>query len=229
MWLFTDTGFYSIVDKDSKRFVKSRTLCIRARCAEDLDRLREKYLPSMSRTIDNQGTDYPFRAFAPRRKVSRALMTIAEDIDYDNFKTQVGKTLGYGRSGQLHSVWAAMLRIEPKPTGGLLPKGYWDQKKFWEDERNTYGYPEWDEIPTEQVSDSSSDFDDPDEYTGIVTHCLLCGEEVPIFQWEIDGSLPDEDLLNSVDLIGIGITKECQFQATGDHFGHCVVQIEQGE
>ena len=78
MWLFSPkAGFFSIVQKPGET-----RLTVRARVAADLDRLRKFYLPSMSATVANAGTDYPFRATASREAVSKAAATMAAEIDY---------------------------------------------------------------------------------------------------------------------------------------------------
>ena len=61
MWLFTTFGFFSIVQKPGQRH-----LCIRARSAADLDRLRARYLPALGPIETGTGTDYPHRAHVPR-------------------------------------------------------------------------------------------------------------------------------------------------------------------
>jgi len=45
MWLFTNFGFFSVVQKPGDSL-----LTIRARAAFDLDRLRDEYLPTLSPT-----------------------------------------------------------------------------------------------------------------------------------------------------------------------------------
>lgn len=52
MWLFTKFGFFSIVQKDHDQRI---ILTIRSRTREDLDRLHNHYLPSLSRA--HEGTD----------------------------------------------------------------------------------------------------------------------------------------------------------------------------
>jgi hypothetical protein len=54
MRLFTHIGFFSIVQKFGTEF-----LTVRVRACEDLDNLRERYLPDPFPTLDHGGTDYP--------------------------------------------------------------------------------------------------------------------------------------------------------------------------
>ena len=107
MWLFTAFGLFSIVQKQ-----KGDTLTIRARVREDLDRLREQYLPSLSSTVAGGGTDYPFRATAGRKAVATAVARIAEDITYSNFKNEVARELGHERARVYGSVWGVMRGLE---------------------------------------------------------------------------------------------------------------------
>ena len=107
MWLFTAFGFFSIVQKQ-----KGDMLTIRARVREDLDRLREQYLPSLSSTVAGGGTDYPFRATAGRKAVATAVARIAEDITYSNFKNEVARELGHERAHVYGSVWGVMRGLE---------------------------------------------------------------------------------------------------------------------
>ncbi len=124
MWLFTTIGFFSVVQKPGEA-----QLTVRARVAADLDRLRERYLPTMSATVANAGTDYPFRARVSRKAFSEAMARMGEDIDYANFKNEVAKVSGKGRAGIYSGVWTRLLALEqaepvgakkapPAPTAG---------------------------------------------------------------------------------------------------------------
>ena len=46
MWLFTSIGFFSVVRKSGEQ-----QLTVRARCASDLDRLRQQFMPGLSATM----------------------------------------------------------------------------------------------------------------------------------------------------------------------------------
>jgi hypothetical protein len=92
MWVITNCGFFSVVEKpDDKR---ERTLTIRARVRADLENLREGYLPALGPISEDAGTDYKYRARAPRLALASALSQIALDIDYSNFKDSVAKSQG---------------------------------------------------------------------------------------------------------------------------------------
>lgn len=103
MWLFTKIGFFSAVQKTG-----TDELTIRARVYEDLERLREQYLPDLSPTIGHAGTDYPWRATVAHSKFAAALGRIALDVDYGNFKNEVAKSQGKDRAARYGKVWSVL-------------------------------------------------------------------------------------------------------------------------
>ena len=107
MWLFTTFGFFSAVQKPGDDF-----LTIRGRSAQDLDRLRERYLPALGPTTMGGGTDYPCRARASHEDLAEAMGAIVRDVTYSNFKSAVGKEMGHERSHTYHKVWNDLLAIE---------------------------------------------------------------------------------------------------------------------
>ena len=59
--------------------------------------------------------DYAFRIFVDKRGWSAALSSLAEETDYDNFKSEAARHQGpagaaYERS--LHDVWSVMFRLQ---------------------------------------------------------------------------------------------------------------------
>lgn len=110
MWLLTTFGFFSTVKKPGDDH-----LTVRARCAGDLDRLRTQYLPSLSPTVAGAGTDYPFRAHVGVEELAQAMAEIVRDLDYSNFKSEVGRTMGRSRSKIYNNVWTDLLVIEDEP------------------------------------------------------------------------------------------------------------------
>jgi hypothetical protein len=108
MWTITRIGFFSIVQKAED--IGKDTLTIRARVREDLDNLR-KYLPDMTVIRENIGTDYQFRARAPRSSVVSALSTLVKEIDYNNFKNEVTKVQGKERASAYSDVWWALSEL----------------------------------------------------------------------------------------------------------------------
>ena len=106
MWLMTPSGFFSIVQKPEDE--QARTLTIRARVRGDLERLRETCLPGMGEIVANAGTDYRYRARAPRAEVASAMVKIVNDIQYGNFKDEVAREQGKERAGLYGEVWQAL-------------------------------------------------------------------------------------------------------------------------
>ncbi len=107
MWLFTDFGFFSVVQKPD-----TSCLTVRSRVGDDLDRLRERYLPELSDTVVGGGTDYPFRATVSHADFAAGLSRIASALDYSNFKYRVEGTLGRERSSVYGRVWQDLLALE---------------------------------------------------------------------------------------------------------------------
>ncbi|AVF39989.1 hypothetical protein AL486_09935 [Pandoraea apista] len=103
MWLMTNIGFFSTVQKPGTDF-----LTVRARVKGDLDKLREQYLPELSPAIGHAGTDYPWRATVPHAQFAQALGKMAQDIHYDNFKNEVAKRQGKARAHRYGQVWGAL-------------------------------------------------------------------------------------------------------------------------
>lgn len=112
MWLVSATGFFSIVEKPWDR--ENRTLTIRARVRQDLEALRERYLPTMGTISEDPGADYRFRAQAPREAVAVALGALTRGIDYHNFKSEVARVQGRERAATYHDVWEVLRRMQPR-------------------------------------------------------------------------------------------------------------------
>lgn len=108
MWLFSPkTGFFSIVQKPGVT-----RLTVRARVAADLDRLRKSYLPSLTATVGNAGSDYAFRATASSEAVSKAAAQMVAEIDYPNFKNEVARRGGKQRAAIYSRVWVELLALQ---------------------------------------------------------------------------------------------------------------------
>ncbi len=107
MWLFTNIGFFSAVQKPG-----TNNLTIRARVKADLDALRKKYLPELSPTTDHGGSDYPWRATVSHAAFAAALGKIVMDLDYPNFKNEVATRQGKARADRYHKVWSALYGME---------------------------------------------------------------------------------------------------------------------
>lgn len=110
MWIMTTYGFFSIVEKPEDR--EAHTLTIRTRVREDLESLREQFLPSLGPIQDWATSDYRFRARARRAAVEAALVRLTAAIDYDNFKNEVAKTQGDERSRTYSKVWEVLYGLQ---------------------------------------------------------------------------------------------------------------------
>ena len=110
MWLVTTFGFYSVVEKAWDR--EDKTLTVRARAREDLEALRDRYLPGLGEIAEDESADYRFRARAPRDRVVEAFAEAVRDIDYDNFKDAISRRQGWARERIYHDAWQAFLAIQ---------------------------------------------------------------------------------------------------------------------
>jgi hypothetical protein len=102
MWLFSSTGFLSIVaDRDNPD-----RLLVRARVAGHI----ESVFPD-AKVVTDQTADYRFRSRLPRKQVANAIAASVRAIDYDNFKMSI-------TDHRLHTaaidVWILMRRLQNK-------------------------------------------------------------------------------------------------------------------
>jgi len=112
MWLMTPIGFFSIVQK--AKDAAADTLTVRARARSDLEALRDAYVHELGEIVEGGGTDYPFRAIAPRKSLGAALAAIVADLDYSNFKSEVARRQGAARAQTYHEVWQALRGLEAR-------------------------------------------------------------------------------------------------------------------
>lgn len=110
MWLITDRGFYSVVDKGDRE----GHLCVRARVKDDLENLFKLDCLSgyAGDVIDTDNSDYRFRVYVTRADWAAACSTFAVEIDYDNFKNAVGMRQGYGRASTYMGVWDDLATLQ---------------------------------------------------------------------------------------------------------------------
>lgn len=105
MWLFTTTGFISIVEKDADH------LAVRARDSYSLSTLAQSYGVEIRSTPT---ADYPYRIFLSKDQFKNFLHNQAGLIDYKNFKSEVSISRGKLFSNALLKVWSAMHDVENK-------------------------------------------------------------------------------------------------------------------
>ena len=122
MWIFTKHGFFSAVcarqrDGQHGEPVDLDRIMVRARIRGHLEALKKRF-PNPLGDCDIQesaGTDYAYRLFVPKSAWMQVVAGLAEETDYDNFKSEVARHQGkegaaYERS--LHEVWSVMHRLQ---------------------------------------------------------------------------------------------------------------------
>lgn len=103
MWVMSNIGFFSIVQKPGDKH-----LTVRARVKNDLDNLRQLYLPELSLSVGNAGTDYPWRATVTHEAFAVAFGKMVMDIGHGNFKKEVAKKQGDARAVRYQKVGSAL-------------------------------------------------------------------------------------------------------------------------
>lgn len=129
MWIFTKHGFFSAVcaRKGSGTHgqpVDPDRVMVRATLRSHLKALKERFPDLLGECEIQQSprTDYAFRLFVPKPVWVRVLTGLAEETDYDNFKSEVARLQGKAGAAyehSLHDVWSVMHKLQE--TEGLLP------------------------------------------------------------------------------------------------------------
>jgi len=122
MWVFTKHGFFSAVcarqgSGEHGNPVDPNRIMVRARLRSHLEALKKRF-PDQLGPCEIQefaGSDYAVRIFVAKSVWSQVLAGLAEETDYDNFKSEVARHQGragaaYERS--LHDVWSVMYRLQ---------------------------------------------------------------------------------------------------------------------
>ena len=122
MWVFTKYGFFSAVcarrgSGGHGQPVDPDRIMVRGRVRGHLEALRDRFpdLLGGCEIHEFAGADYAFRIFVAKSAWSRALAGLAEETDYDNFKSEVARH--QGRAGAayeqaLDEVWSVMNRLQ---------------------------------------------------------------------------------------------------------------------
>jgi hypothetical protein len=122
MWIFAKHGFFSAVcarqgDGKHGQPVDPDRIMVRARVRGHLEALKKR-LPDLLGQCDIQdlaGTDYAYRLFVQKSAWVQVLAKLAEETDYDNFKSEVAHHLGRAGAAYehgLHQVWSVMHRLQ---------------------------------------------------------------------------------------------------------------------
>lgn len=110
MWLFTNSGFVSVVQKPGD----TDTLTVRARVKGDIARV----FPGTKETAGG-GTDYAYRAKVPREAVAKAIHDQIMGIGYDNFKNSIKDDDHHNLCA---GVWNVGYRHQDKMAAKMAPK-----------------------------------------------------------------------------------------------------------
>lgn len=113
MWLITNMGFFSVVEKPGDR--GEGKLTVRGRARKDLEEL-SKRLPSSPAVTEGGGTDYPYRVRVDREELATAAAQLVREIGYANFKNEVHARQGAKRAKVYGTVWGDLLAVEKENT-----------------------------------------------------------------------------------------------------------------
>jgi len=122
MWLFTKHGFFSAVcarqgNGKHDQPIDPDRIMVRARLRAHLQALKERFADLLGACViqESSGTDYAYRLFVPKPVWMQVLAALAEETDYDNFKSEVARhqeTTGAGYKRALHDVWWVMHTLQ---------------------------------------------------------------------------------------------------------------------
>ena len=122
MWIFTKHGFFSAVcarkgDGKHGQPVDLDRIMVRARVRGHLEALKERFpdLLGQCEVQESAGTDYAYRYFVQKSSWMQVLAGLAEETDYDNFKSKVARhqgSAGAAYETSLHDVWSVMKRLQ---------------------------------------------------------------------------------------------------------------------
>ena len=107
MWLFTDSGFVSVVqDRENENVLVAR--------ARDKASLNELSALAGASIEETPLRDYPFRVYVSREELGGWLLRCVQYLHYPNYKARMGHTRGPKYSEPLHEVWAAMQSVSSR-------------------------------------------------------------------------------------------------------------------
>ena len=122
MWIFTKHGFYSAVcarqgNGEHGQPVDANRIMVRARLRAHLEALQARFadLLGSCEIREFAGSDYAFRIFIPKSVWAQVVCALAEEIDYENFKSEAARhqgEAGIAYECSLHEVWTAMNKLQ---------------------------------------------------------------------------------------------------------------------
>jgi len=135
MWIFTDLGFFSVVEVDERQGAPwgvaeqgSRVL-VRARSREQiLSLMFEHRKLEEARVYQIDGADYPYRIVVEKEAWQSVMAALVDGITYHNFKNHVERDSPLWETrpayvDKLHRVWATMASFGPWWTRGWWKDG----------------------------------------------------------------------------------------------------------
>jgi hypothetical protein len=92
---------------------------VRARLRGHLEALKKRFpdLLGDCEIQESAGTDYAYRLFVQKSAWMQVVAGLAEETDYDNFKSEVAQHQGRAGSAyehSLHDVWSVMHKLQKR-------------------------------------------------------------------------------------------------------------------
>lgn len=107
MWIFTEMGFFSL----TRSRVEPDMIQARARSLEDARALKlyiERTLDRVPKLIETPSADYIARVILTPSEAAVIMAAMVENIEYDNFKSHIGRTPQSDKLPALHDIWHIM-------------------------------------------------------------------------------------------------------------------------
>lgn len=124
MWIFTKHGFFSAVcarqgNGQYGEPVDRDRIMVRARLRSHLEALQEQFSEWLGdcEILESTDADYAYRLFVAKSVWAQVLAGLAEETDYDNFKSAVARYQGEAGAGyerSLHDVWSVMYKLQER-------------------------------------------------------------------------------------------------------------------
>lgn len=106
MWLATQYGFYSIVQKAPGEFH------VRGRVKQDLENLLQLVGLDLE-VLTWPGADYRYRVIVGEGDFTRIMAALALSLDYPNFKSQIARLPDQREKlDSFHEIWAIIARLQ---------------------------------------------------------------------------------------------------------------------
>jgi predicted small integral membrane protein len=121
MWIFTRYGFFSIAcANNTDGTINPDSVMVRARLHEHLVSLKDRFPDSeleKAEILSWDGRDYRYRIILPKAAWAAALVELATEQSWSNFKNETSrfsraKRAGYAYVDALHRIWDVMHRVQ---------------------------------------------------------------------------------------------------------------------